>query len=208
MVKGELPEVELTTRHVRRVVDGDLSSLRWLVERFSPPLHAVAAHRLGPRLRASYDPADIVQDVWTAVLPRLGTLELRGPRATPTLLKYLTTAVVNRVRNLLERHIVQQVHGEASDDGLQSFADPASGILTKAVRAEGRESVHRALEELSERDRRIVILRGLEQQPLSIVAEHLGLKTGAAAVRFHRALKRLQEKLPDSVFGDLEATDA
>ncbi len=207
VMNGDTPAVELTTRHVRRAVDGDLNSLRWLVERFSPLLHAVAAHRLGPRLQASYDAADVVQDVWTAVLPKLGALELRGPRTTPTVLKYLTTAVVNRVRNLLEKHLVRQLANDSNDAGFENLEDPRSGILTKAVRAESAGRVRRALDELGERARKIVILRGLEQQPLSAVADQLGIQTGTASVRFHRALKQLQQRLPDSVFADLEAVD-
>ncbi|MCP3914013.1 MAG: sigma-70 family RNA polymerase sigma factor [bacterium] len=202
------PAGDLTTLHVRGAAGGDANSLRWLVERFSPLLHAVAARRLGPRLRASYDPADVVQDVWTAVLPKLGALELRGARATPTVLKYLTTAVVNRVRNLLERHLARQLTGEPDEPDLEELKDSASGILTKAVRAESAVCVHRALEELTDSDREIVILRGLEQQSLPAVAEQLGIEPGTASVRFHRALKRLQQKLPDSVFADLESVDA
>lgn len=201
------PANALTTRYVRAAVDGDPDGLRWMVERFSPLLYAVASHRLGPRLRAYYDCADVVQDVWTAVLPRLGALALGGPRTTPTVLQYLTTAVVNRIRNLLEKHIVRRL-ANVGDAGLEHFEDPASGILTKAVRAESVGRVHRALEELSESDRQIVILRGIEQQPLAAVAAQLGIETGTAAVRFHRALKRLQQKLPDSAFADLEAADA
>ena len=72
------------------------------------------------------------------------------------------------------------------------------------VRAESGERVHRALEGLNESDREIVIQRGIEQQPLRTVAEHLGIEAGTAAVRFHRALKRLQQQLPDSAFADLE----
>lgn len=202
------PPVDLTTQHVRGAVHGDPSSLHWLIARFSPLLHALAAHRLGSRMRASYDPADIVQDVWAAVLPRLGALELRGPRATPTVLRYLTTAVVNRIRDLLAKHVTRQLAGESGRATMDDLQDPMSGILTKAARAESAQRVHRALEQLSDRDREIVILRGIHQQPLPAVAERLGIDAGTAAVRFHRALKRLQQQLPDSAFADLEVADA
>jgi RNA polymerase sigma-70 factor (ECF subfamily) len=206
MNEANLP-VDATTRHVRGAVGGDDHSLRWLIERFSPLLYAVAARRLGPRLRASYDPADVVQDVWTTVLPKLGTLDLRGPRTTPTVLKYLTTAVVNRIRTLLEKHLARQLAGDLDHAAMENLRDPASGPLTKAARQERAAHVHHALQDLSEGDRDLVILRGIEQQPLPAVAEHLGIEAGTAAVRFHRALKRLQQRLPDSVFADLEIAD-
>lgn len=202
------PPDDLTTQHVRAAVGGDRDSLRWMVDRFSPLLYAVAALRLGPRLRTSYDPDDVVQDVWAAVLPKLRALEFRGPRTTPTVLKYLTTVVVNRVRTLLERHLTRRLAHSAEAGGLESLEDPASGVPTKAGRSESAGSVHRALEELSESDREIVILRGIEQRSLSAVAAQLGITSGTAAVRFHRALRRLQQQLPDSAFCDLEAADA
>ncbi len=208
MTNGDSPAIELTTLHVRGAVDGDLNSLQWLVERFSPLLYAVAANRLGPALQASLDPADIVQDVWAAVLPKLGTLELRSPRVTPVLLSYLTTGVVNRIRDQVEKYLTQRLTRDSDDEVLEDLRDPVSGILTKAVRSEAVGRVHRALAELGSGDREIVIRRGLEQQPLSVVAGQLGIEPGTAAVRYHRAMKRLKERLPDSLFEGLEVADA
>ncbi|MFT4541187.1 MAG: RNA polymerase sigma-70 factor (ECF subfamily) [Planctomycetota bacterium] len=201
-------EPELTTAHVRRAVDGDAQSLSWLVERFSPLMYAAAANRLGPQLRGTYDPADVVQDAWVAALPKLSGLKLLGPRATPIVLKYLSTTVANRVRKLLERQHPRQARADGNDNDLELHEDPMSGILTKAVRAESKNRVHRALEAMREQYREVVILRGIEQQPLASVAAQLGIDPGTVAVRYHRALKLLKQHLPDSVFADLYDTDS
>lgn len=201
-MQGNTQPQDLTTQHVRGAVQGNESSLNWLVARFSPLLYAVARRRLGG-LHPRYDPSDVVQDVWASTLPKLSALELRGPRSTPTVLKYLTTAVVNRVHSMLERHLTRQLAGERSTHGLGHLADSASGIVTKAMRSESIGRVHQALKRLSETDREIILLRGLEQQSLPAVADQLGLNLGAAATRFHRALKRLEQLLPDFMLGEL-----
>ena len=42
--------MEPTTMHVRRAIDGDRTSLEWLVTRLSPYLRAQASYRLGPAM--------------------------------------------------------------------------------------------------------------------------------------------------------------
>ena len=60
-----------------------------------------------------------------------------------------------------------------------------------------------AIEELSERDREIVVLRAIEQHSNQDAAELLGIAPNTAAQAFGRALGRLREKLPGSVFDEL-----
>ena len=78
-----------------------------------------------------------------------------------------------------------------------------SGVVTRASRAERRDAVLSALDELSDDDRAIIVLRGIEQADLKDAAAQLGITTNAASVRYHRALARLRERLPGSIFDDL-----
>lgn len=78
-IDGEEP----TSIHVRRAHAGERESLAWLITRFSSLLRLQASYRLRGTLRRIYDPDDLVDDVWVAVLPRLGDLEERGGRMTP-----------------------------------------------------------------------------------------------------------------------------
>ena len=57
--------------------------------------------------------------------------------------------------------------------------------------------------ELPERDREILILRSIEQVSVRAAASLLGLSENALSVHHHHALRRLRERLPDSIFSDL-----
>jgi RNA polymerase sigma factor (sigma-70 family) len=79
-----------------------------------------------------------------------------------------------------------------------------SNVVTQAMRQEHRGAVWQALEELSEDDRKLVLLRGIEQQPVQEIAAQLKQQPNTISVRYRRAVARLAEKVPESVFQDLK----
>ncbi|MEZ6036453.1 MAG: sigma-70 family RNA polymerase sigma factor [Planctomycetota bacterium] len=190
--------------HVARAVGGDERSLEWLVARLSPLLRSHAAYRLGAVLRRHYDPDDLVNDAWLATLPRLTEL-LASPerRRTPVLLKYLSSTVVLRIRHLARRHAAR---ADAADSAppVAALAAADSGTITRAVRSEQRQQLGEALDELDQRDREVLLLRGIEQLPAKAVAALLGLGVEAVHKRYQRALHRLRERLPESAFVELD----
>jgi RNA polymerase sigma-70 factor (ECF subfamily) len=201
---------DLTSVHLRSAVGGSADAVSWIVARFSPLLRANAEFRLGPTLRRLYDPEDIAAEVWCVALPRLGKLPERDGRLTPVLLRFLTTALRHVIGNLLQKHAGKARATVSLEPGSESgVATPepvdteVSGVVTRASRAERRDLVLCALDELSEDDRAIIVLRGIEQADLTDAAAQLGITPNAASVRYHRALARLRERLPGSVFEDL-----
>jgi RNA polymerase sigma-70 factor (ECF subfamily) len=205
---------ELTTLHVRRATDGDPASIAWIIDRFTPALLTQAQFRLDRHLRGLYDPEDLLQDVWAVMLPRLGDLTPRDGRLTPVLLRFLSTALLNRYGTLIQKHIAGKplrahdvaVPGSAPrGDPCEQLPAEQTTVVTKAVRHEATTRLLAALTELSESDREIIVLRGLEQTSIRTVAQLLRITENAASVRYHRALHRLRERLPDSVFAELAA---
>ena len=200
-----------TSLHVRRAMDGDADSLSWLVERLSPLLWAQAEYRLGPELRAIYDPQDLVHDAWLVALPRLATLPARDGRFTPVLLRFLSTAIVYRIQNVLRKHanrrggIVMEVDTEEA--GAREVRDLHSGAITQAIRNERRDQVLTAIRSLGDRDREILMLRGIEQMSNDTVSMLLRMKKQSVSIRYQRALERLRDRLPGSVFEELARDD-
>lgn len=188
----------LTTMHARQAVDGNVSSVEWIVMRLSPLLLAHARYRLG-RLAGQHDPQDIVQDAWLTTLPRLADLVPRNGRLTPVLLRFLSTAVLNRVRNIF--------YDRARRGDVQSpsqVATDRSGAVTQAIRAERVAAVRATIDELEPADREVVLLRGVEQVSAQAAAVLLGVSVDAVNKRYQRALARLREQLPGSVFDEVE----
>jgi RNA polymerase sigma factor (sigma-70 family) len=190
----------LTTHHVRRAVDGDRASLEWLAGRLTPLLVAQVAYRMGPALRSTYDAEDLVQDAWLVILPRLDDLVARGGRLTPVLLEFMSRTLRHTVRNLMRK---QARAGEATRTPVESVAADASGVVTRACRGELRSLVREHIQELDPIDREVLIVRGVEQLPNRAAAALLGLGPSALAMRYRRALDRLRDALPGSVFAEL-----
>lgn len=199
---------DLTTLHVRQAVAGDVESLGWIVERFTPLLIAQARYRLRGDLGQLYEPDDIVHEVWLRVLPRLGELTPEQ-RFTPTLVSYLSRAVLHQINNVMRmmlrrRRLGGSLPGAAGDAAAEP-SDVRSGLVSGVLRNERRVAVLAAIEALSELDREVVVLRAIEQHPNPVAASMLGVEPGTLAVRYHRALKRLKEQLPDSIFDEIES---
>ncbi len=204
---------DLTTIHVRRSRQGEEESLAWLVERFTPLLLAQARHRIGRHLRGLYDPEDLVQDAWAIVLPRLSDLEPCRGRLTPVLLRFLSTALLNRYGTLVQKHLLGKplrADPPARPGGSTDAPDPLAhlpanqtSILSQAAHHEACARLLGAMDELSEQDRELIVLRSIEQVSVPAAARILGLSENALYVRHHRALKRLREQVPDSILADL-----
>ncbi|MCB9876045.1 MAG: sigma-70 family RNA polymerase sigma factor [Planctomycetes bacterium] len=198
---------DLTTLHVRQAVAGDVESLSWIVGRFTPLLVAQARYRLRGDLGQLYEPDDIVHEVWLRVLPRLGELTPEQ-RFTPTLVSYLSRAVLHQVNNVMRRMLRRRRHGGlapgAAADAARDAPDARSGLISGLLRNERRAAVLAAIEALPELDREVLILRAIEQHPNPVAAAMLGVEPGTLAVRYHRALQRLREQLPNSVFDEFE----
>lgn len=205
---SEDPLHNATTRHVARASTGDRESIEWLVGRLSPLLRSHASYRLGSVLRRHYDPDDLVHDAWLAALPRLGDIgKDEARRGTPALLRYLSNTIVYRIGKLARRHAQR---GSASTAPTPPTELPAevTGAVTRAVRSEQHDQLRASLAELEPGDREIVLLRGVEQLSAKTAAAMLDIGVEAAHKRYQRALARLRERLPASVFDELEQPSA
>lgn len=173
-----------------------------VVERFTPLLHAQANYRLG-RLRQLYDADDIVNDVWARALPHLAELCARPELLRAVVLKFLTTTLHYRVRDLAEKHFVGKP--EARAESLSLLPEQHSGVVTRAARGERATHLRAALQSLAEEDRAVLVLRGIEQRPFEDVASALTVSPEACKKRYQRALARLRATLGDDLADDFLA---
>lgn len=212
MEKPPDSDTDLTTVHVQRASNGDTESLSWIIERFSPLLLAQARYHLGRDLLKFWDPEDLVNETWAIALPKLPDLDPRDGRRTPPVLRFLTTTLLNLIKNLIRRRARRRRLGRGSDgssgdetsNSLGRLPAEQSGVVTRVVRREAGGRIAEALGELDELDREIIVLRGIEQQPNKSVALLLDINPDTLSSRYRRALARLRTRLPNSVFEDIE----
>jgi RNA polymerase sigma-70 factor (ECF subfamily) len=146
--------------------------------------HHAPLFRFAWRLTGSVaDAEDIVQDCFLALLrPGSGYVAGRGALRT-----YLLGAVRNQA---LKRMRARGASGQPGADPVD-YRSPE----TEALRAETEDVVGRAVRELPETQREVLILAHYEQLPLAEIAEVMGLDLGAVKSRLQRARASLRESL-------------
>lgn len=206
-VDGAPHDRDLTTRFVRKARNGDRDGLSWVVERFTPYLHVSARQRISKAMLGYLTPEDLVQDVWVVAVDRIAHLEEKGGRVTPVLLSFLSSVMLHRYRDHLRDFLrTKRLGGNSTAEltPVDKLPDEVTGALTRCVRSEAETSLWERLSELGERDRRVVILRGIEQLPYKQIALILGDPPDTLRHRFRRALVKLRDQLPDSLFHEIE----
>lgn len=207
-----------TTRYVQAAITGDPAAVDWVVQRFTPALRRMIQRRLGVRGDAGLDETvdDLVQSVWLYALPRLRNVHPseRDGRHTPALLSQLSKRALGAANDVLERRLRRNVREEQLPDGSSALANAEHPVARKirdalaqtaAKELEGR--FRAAFEQLDEDAREVIALRAFEGLSNSEAAEELDEKPNTVAQRYKRALAKLRELLPDSIFEDLPDDD-
>lgn len=150
--------------------------------------HGREMSRWVKRLWGRRDAEDVLHEVLLVVQRRLP--EFRGDSALKTWLYALTTRVVidrrrkERWRRILFRRAVPE---------LSEQRGPVETPLHGAEREQAAAIVYRILDELSERDRALIIMFELEGLPIEQIQYVLSLSESNAWVSLHRARARFRK---------------
>jgi RNA polymerase sigma-70 factor (ECF subfamily) len=149
--------------------------------------------RMGPRLRAEAQSADILQNVLLRSLTRLG--QLREPGAV---MGWLVRIAENEMRDRLD--YVQRQRRDANrqvplDDEAAGVPAAARQALSLAIADEDTRRLERALEALPEAYRESIVLRKLEELTFPEMAARLGKTEDACRMTFARAMAALTLRL-------------
>jgi RNA polymerase sigma factor (sigma-70 family) len=179
------PTIEL----VVKAREGDRMAVEALLQRCLPQLKRWAHGRLPAAARGSLDTGDLVQETVLHVLRRLDHFE---PRHVGAMQAYLRQSVINRIRDEVRKIGRQAPPSELPEDLASDLTSP----LEFAVKSEAYERYRTALEDLSPRDREMIVARIEVQWSLAEIASRFGMRTSdAARMAVGRALKKLTGKL-------------
>jgi RNA polymerase sigma-70 factor (ECF subfamily) len=161
--------------------------------------HAGRLLRVARRfLNREEDARDAVQDAFVAAFRSIGNF-----KAGSTLATWLHRIVVNsalmRLRTM-RRHPEEEIEDLlprflADGHQVQPSVDWAPSAEEMVARAEAREHVRRAIDQLPETHRTVLIMRDIEEMSTDEVAEALGITANAVKVRLHRARQALRTLL-------------
>ena len=167
---------------IQRAAGGDRSAFEQLYRRYARPVFGLALRRLGDRGRAE----DAVQETFASVWRSAGSYKPeRGPGA-PWLYAVARNAIVDRARGRSEPPM-EVPEEPAREPGPPELAEQ-SWVAWR---------VHRALEELPEREREVITLAYWSGLSQSEVAEFLDIPLGTVKTRTRAALMHLADVLGD-----------
>jgi RNA polymerase sigma factor (sigma-70 family) len=169
---------------IQRAASGDHSAFEDLYRRYARPVFGLALRRLGDRGRAE----DAVQETFASIWRSAASYRPeRGPGA-PWLYAVARKALVHRA---LAR---TDTPPHTPPDGA-----PGLGRHDRAEQSWVAWRVHRALEELPEREREVLALAYWSGLSQSEVAEFLSIPLGTVKTRTRAALAKLSEILGDDL---------
>jgi RNA polymerase sigma-70 factor (ECF subfamily) len=202
-----MPQVKVdstqTQTLLEQVADGDRQALEQLLERYRPGLHAFVEARLDPKLRARLDPSDVVQEAQMEVVRRMDDFLKRRPmpfhlwvrKTTFERLLNLRRDHRSRARRSVDREVVLPEHSSLLVARPLIAGGPSPSQQLAAREFAGR--VSRAIAQLAEADREILLMRHAEELPYEEIACLLEIELATARKRYGRALIRLQKVLSD-----------
>jgi RNA polymerase sigma-70 factor (ECF subfamily) len=151
--------------------------------------HLDAAYNLARWLMRNEDEAaDAVQDACLRALRFIGGF--RGGDGRVWLLAIVRNACYSRLKRGARREMETEF-----DDEIHSPETEAANPEDLLERSRDSETLGRALEELPEEFREVVVMRELEGMAYKEIAEVAGVPIGTVMSRLARARKRLQQTL-------------
>ena len=181
---------------IKQAQNGDLSAFEILYERHYTAVYTYIYYRIGQRPLAE----DLTGDVFERMVSKLDSYVVRER----PFIAWLYTIAGNLVRNHIKRQnsiqwlpLNEQDSSELGSDELRSQED---NLMTRLSKKLNLEQLSAALNELTEDQKSVIILRFLKNEPISSVAKTLGkTETGIKALQ-RRAINTLRRELEkDSV---------
>jgi RNA polymerase sigma-70 factor (ECF subfamily) len=195
------PDSAVTLGLLLQIRAGDRTAFEQLFARHHAYLHRVVELRLDPRLRARVDPADVVQEAYVEALNRLNGY-LKHP-ALPFRL-WLRQIACDRVLKARRHHLGAARRAVSREVPLP---EQSSLVLARQLLAAGStpsqqmdhgelvRRLRRAVAQLPDADREVVMLRHFEGLSNQEVALLLDIQPATASKRHGRAVLRLHRIL-------------
>jgi RNA polymerase sigma-70 factor (ECF subfamily) len=198
-----LPDSAETQQLLRQARAGDAEAVDQLFTRHRAYVGQFVRLRLDPRLRARVDPSDVVQEAQLEAARRLDSFLRQPPMPFRLWLRQLAGDRLLMLRRYHLGAARRAVHREVvlpEESSLVLARQLLAREATPSQHADQREMaqrVGRAVAQLPEADREILLMRTFEGLSFEEVAYTLGIDPAAARKRHGRALLRLHKILSE-----------
>lgn len=189
-----------TRRLLADAITGNSVAIADLLERHRPLLLKYAELRLDPRVRTRVDATDVVQDAIAHAFQRFDDFVLRRPVSFRV---WMLKTLADRLGKIKREHVLTQRRSvlqevplpDSSSVGLADRFAAQQNWRLQLSREELARTVRRALAQLADGDREIILWRYVEGLNNQEIGYLLDLDPGAVSKRHGRALLRLHTEL-------------
>lgn len=200
------PSPESTDRLLDDARGGGDGAVDKLLGEFREPLRRVIGLRLDPAVARRVDASDIVQDVLLEANQRLVEYLKKPDMPFHLWLRHLAQDRIidtHRRHRLAQRRSVDREQpiarpawaDESSVSLVAQLIDTERTPTSEAIQQELTRKLTNAIDQLSDDDREVVLMRHHEGLSNQDVAKALDLTEAAASMRYLRALRRLKDVL-------------
>lgn len=180
----DLQPQETDAELVRAVARGDERAFASLYDRYHPTLLGFLIRIL----RESVEAEDVLQEVFLQVWEQASSYDESRGRPFTWMVTIARSRAVDRLRASGSR---LRLETTATQEPREETAD----LCDDAIRSERGETVRRALEEIPEEPRRILLLAYFEGLTQSEIAARIGKPLGTVKTRARAGLSKLRELL-------------
>lgn len=178
---------------------GDRAAFSQLVKNYQQMAYATAYGFVGNR----EDALELAQDAFVKAYRAMDRFDTSMP-FYPWLYRIVKNTCLNHIKKRRRR-------GETSFEGLREagrqFASPKGAPDHSAGLGEIRSAVGRALDELQDDHREIIVLRHIHGLSYAQIADCLGVPKGTVMSRLHAARRRIRDLLAERLDLQAETTE-
>ncbi len=166
-----------------------------IFERYGERLHALIRLRLGPNLRRRLESRDILQATLLKAFQGIDRFDGSGSRSLMAWLGTIAQCEICDQADFYRRKKRDAALDTTLDEALDPVARKVRSEVSRLQLEEDGERLERALDELREAQREVILLRDFEELTFPEIGEQLGKSAGACRKSYVRALTVLTVKL-------------
>lgn len=174
---------------IKKIQAGDTEAFDTLVRKYYRSIYQFCYRRLNGDADIA---ADITQDVFLKLLENIQAVRMLGKFQN-----YLLTIAVNTCNNYFKKEKPTYVDLETLE-----MVDETDSSLEKVIRKESRNAIRRAITELPDYQKEVIILRFYHDLKIKEIAAITNASIPTVKSRLQQGLKKLQRYLADFRGGD------